>query len=80
MTVHDWYVEHRAAFVTRALEPREERVFTDHLARCEECTGEVERLEREVGWLPMAARPELPRPGLTQQLLEGVLRLSLIHI
>jgi hypothetical protein len=74
MTVHDWYVEHRAAYVARALEPREERLFADHLARCEECTREVERLERELGWLPMAVRPALPRPGLTQQLLEGVVR------
>jgi len=25
MSAHDWYVENRAAFVTRALEPDEER-------------------------------------------------------
>ena len=37
MNPHDWYVENRAAFVSRALEPDEERTFREHLARCEEC-------------------------------------------
>src|SRR5262245_60740729 len=74
MIVHDWYIANREAYVTRALEPREERLFTDHLPRCEECTREVARLERDLGWLPMAVRPEVPRPGLTRWFAEGVLR------
>jgi anti-sigma-K factor RskA len=74
VTAHDWYVENRAAYVARALERREERLFADHLRRCEECTREVERLEREVGWLPMAVPPAAPRPGLTRELADGVLR------
>lgn len=73
MTAHGWYVENRSAYVARALEPREERLFTDHVSRCEECAREVARLERDLAWLPMAFRPVVPRPGLTRLLAEGVL-------
>jgi hypothetical protein len=74
MTPHDWYVEHRAAWVARTLEPKEERLFLDHLPRCAECTAEVAHLEREVGWLAMGATPAVPRPGLTRELADRVLR------
>lgn len=74
MTPHDWYVENREAYVARALELREERLFADHLPRCAECTGAVARLERELGWLGMGAAPVAPRPGLTRELAERVLR------
>ncbi len=74
MTPHDWYVEHRAAWVAGALEPKEERLFADHLPRCEECRIEVARLERELAWLPMAAAPAAPRPGLTREIADRVLR------
>ncbi len=74
MTPHDWYVEHRAAWVARALEPKEERTFADHLSRCGECREDVARLERELAWLPMAVAPAAPRPGLTRQMADGVLR------
>lgn len=73
MTPHDWYVENRAAFVARALEVREERLFADHLPRCDECRREVARLERELGALPMAANPVAPRPGLTYHLVDAIL-------
>jgi len=73
MNPHDWYVENRAAFVTRALEPDEERTFREHLARCEECLRDVARLERELGWLAMAASPVAPRPGLTRRLAARIL-------
>ena len=43
MTAHDWYIENRAGFVARSLEPGEERTFRDHLIRCEECSREVAR-------------------------------------
>ncbi len=74
MTPHDWYVEHRAAWIAGALEPKEERLFADHLRRCEECRAEIARLERDLAWLPMAAAPAAPRPGLTRQIAERVLR------
>ncbi len=73
MNPHDWYVENRAAFVARALEPDEERTFLEHLPRCEECLLEVSRLERELGWLPMGTAPVAPRPGLTRRLAATVL-------
>jgi len=73
MNPHDWYVENRAAFVTRALEPDEERTFREHLARCEECLRDVARLERELGWLAMGASPVAPRPGLSRRLAGRIL-------
>ena len=74
MTPHDWYVEHRAAWVARALEAKEERLFADHLRRCPECRAEVAALEQELGWLPMGAPPAAPRPGLTREIADRVLR------
>ena len=73
MNPHDWYVENRAAFVSRALEPDEERTFREHLERCEECLLEVSRLELELGWLAMGTTPAAPRPGLTRRLAAAVL-------
>jgi hypothetical protein len=74
MTPHDWYVEHRAAWVAGSLEAKERELFADHLPRCEECRAEVGRLQRELAWLPMAAAPVAPRPGLTRQFSDSVLR------
>ena len=54
MTAHAWYIENRAAFVARSLERGEESTFRDHLVRCDECTREVARMERDLGWLPLA--------------------------
>lgn len=73
MTPHDWYVENRTAFVVRTLELREERLFAEHLPRCDECRREVARLERDLGALPMAAMPVAPRPGLAHHLADAVL-------
>jgi hypothetical protein len=74
MTPHDWYVEHRAAWVAHALEAKEERLFADHLRRCGECRAEVAGLEQQLGWLPMGAAPAAPRPGLTREIADRVLR------
>ena len=73
MSTHDWYLENRAGFVARSLEPGEERTFRDHLIRCEECSREVARLERELGWLPMGAAPMAPPPGFSRRLAAEVL-------
>jgi hypothetical protein len=70
MTAHDWFVEHRTAFVIRALEPDEERSFREHLAGCADCRAEVAREERELAWLPMGVTPVAPRPGLTRALAD----------
>jgi hypothetical protein len=73
MTPHEWFVEHRLAFVIRALEPGEERSFRDHLAGCAECRADIERSERELAWLPMGVAPVTPRPGLARSLVAGAL-------
>ncbi len=73
MTTHDWYVENHAAYVARSLEPGEEGTFRDHLVRCDECAREVERLERELGWLPMGVSPAPPPPGFVRRMAANVL-------
>lgn len=73
MTAHDWYVENRAAFVARSLEPGEERTFRDHLVRCDECSREVARLERELDWLPMGVTPVAPPPGFARRMAAEIL-------
>lgn len=73
MNAHDWYIENRAGFVARSLEPGEERTFRDHLVRCDECSREVARLERELGWLPMGVQPVAPAPGFSRRVAGDVL-------
>jgi hypothetical protein len=73
MTVHDWYVENRVAFVARSLERGEERTFRDHLVRCEPCTREVARLERELAWLPMGVMPVAPPPHFGRRMATEIL-------
>jgi hypothetical protein len=63
MTAHDWFIEHRTAYVTRTLETAEEDSFRDHLGRCEECREATMVIERELAWLSMAAAPVAPPPG-----------------
>lgn len=73
MTAHEWYIENRAAFVARSLEPGEERTFRDHLIRCDDCTREVARLERELGWLSMGVAPVAPPPGFARRVAAKVI-------
>jgi anti-sigma-K factor RskA len=73
MTAHDWFLDHRADWVARALDPEEERSFRDHLQRCPDCRAAVAELERDLGWLPMAVAPVAPRPGFRRQALERAL-------
>lgn len=73
MTAHDWYIENRSAFVARSLEPGEERTFRDHLVRCDQCTREVARLERELAWLPMGVTPVAPPPDFVRRMATGIL-------
>ncbi len=73
MSAHQWYIENRGAFVAGSLDAKERRAFADHLARCEECTEEVEALERDLGWLPLGVRPIPPRPAFKRDVLERVL-------
>jgi hypothetical protein len=74
MNAHDWYIENRAGFVARSLEPAEERTFRDHLARCAECTEEITRLERELAWLPMALPPQAASPSFARRAATQILK------
>lgn len=73
MTAHDWYVENRAAYATRALDRDDARLFTSHLKRCPDCQAAVAALYDDLAWLPLGARPVAPRPGATHRLTERVL-------
>jgi hypothetical protein len=74
MTGHDWFVEHRNAFVARILDPDEEKAFVDHLAHCQECAQEIARADRELRWLSMGTQPAPARPGLSRKLSDGLIR------
>ena len=73
MTAHDWFLEHRAAWVARALDAEEARSFRDHLKRCPDCRAAVAELEGELAWLPMGVAPVAPRPGFRREALERAL-------
>jgi hypothetical protein len=73
MNSHEWFVEQRVFFATKTIDPEDERVFADHLARCPECQVEVRQIERELGWLPMGLKPAKPRPGFRWQVAKAVL-------
>src|SRR5918994_495205 len=72
MTAHEWFVEHRTDYATRALEPADETLYREHLDRCEECRTAVREVERDLSWLPMAVAPVAPRPGFTGRVLREV--------
>ncbi len=70
MKAHDWFIEHRTEFTARLLEPGDEIAFQDHLARCDECRAEVQRIEEDLRHLPMAVAPVPLRPGLNRRMVE----------
>jgi hypothetical protein len=72
MRAHDWFTEHLPDYVARALEPGDDALFRDHLARCEECRAAVLQLEHELAWLPMATTPVPPRPGFVRRVVDAV--------
>jgi Anti-sigma-K factor rskA len=72
MTAHEWFVEHRTDYATRALEPADETLYREHLDRCDECRAAVREVERDLSWLPMAVAPVAPRPGFTGRVLREV--------
>lgn len=73
MNTHEWYVENRAAFVTRSLERDEERIYRQHVLHCAECAAEVQRLEHDLAWLPMGVMPVAPAPGLVRRVSAAIL-------
>ncbi len=72
MKAHDWFVEHRLDYVARALDPDDEALFRDHLARCDECRAAVGGADRDLRWLAMAPAPVAPRPGFSRRVMDSV--------
>ncbi|WP_329262204.1 maleylpyruvate isomerase family mycothiol-dependent enzyme [Streptomyces pseudovenezuelae] len=72
MTEHDDVRDLLAAWAFGALEPAEERVVPLHLARCEDCAAEAERLRETVRMLDGPLLDEPPSPLDT--LFAGALR------
>lgn len=73
MKPHEWFVEQRIDYAAGALDAADARTFEAHLKQCEECRGELARLEAELAWLPMGAPPVAPRPGLRRRIVEHAL-------
>jgi hypothetical protein len=73
MTTHEWFVEHRLEYATRALDPEEAKTFETHLGGCAECRAEVARMESELQWLPMGLPPAAIPPGFRRRAIERVL-------
>ena len=73
MTAHDWFVERRTEYAARVLEPAEMALFAEHLLRCPVCPAAIKLIEDELAWLPMAAAPATPRPGLQRDILDHAL-------
>lgn len=73
MMEHDWFIEHRTEFAAQVLDPAEAAAFAEHVQHCDACREAVERIGHELRWLPMAAAPATPRPGLQRRILEHAL-------
>jgi anti-sigma-K factor RskA len=73
MKPHEWFVEQRIDYAAGALDAADARTFEAHLKQCDECRGELARLEGELAWLPMGAPPVAPRPGLRRRIVEHAL-------
>ncbi len=73
MKPHEWFIEHRLDFATRALDPEDAGTFDAHLPQCRECREEIGSIERDLRWLPMGLEPVAPRPGFRRHVVEGVL-------
>jgi anti-sigma-K factor RskA len=73
MTAHDWFDEHLTEYAMRLLDDKDTATFEAHLSSCAGCRDEIERVERDLAWLPMGAEPAAPRPGLERRIVHGVL-------
>jgi anti-sigma-K factor RskA len=70
---HDWFIEHRTEYATRALDAGEAATFEAHLSNCAECREEIARIEQDLRWLPMDVAPVAPHPGLRRRIVQSVL-------
>ena len=60
-------------YVLGGLEAEEVAAFEAHMANCESCRQEVKELQEVTGFLPLAAEPVAPPPGMRARVLGNVL-------
>jgi anti-sigma-K factor RskA len=74
MTDHTRYQDDIGAYLLGALDDGERREFERHLAGCDECREEVERLRPAADALPGSVEQLEPPPGLKARLMAEVQR------
>jgi anti-sigma factor RsiW len=72
MTDHTRYSEDVGAYLLGAMSDQERRTFERHLAGCDECREEVERLRPAADALPGTVEQLEPPPGLKARLMAEV--------
>jgi anti-sigma factor RsiW len=69
---HDRHSEDAGAYLLGALDAGEQAAFEGHLAGCEECRAEVDRLRVAAEALPRSVDPFPPPESLKRSLMEAV--------
>lgn len=70
---HEEWSDLAPVYVLGGLEAEEVAAFEAHLANCESCRREVRELQEVTGFLPLAAEPVAPPPGMRARVLSNVL-------
>lgn len=70
---HEEWSDLAPVYVLGGLEAEEVAAFEAHLAHCESCRQEVRELQEVTGFLPLAAEPVAPPPGMRARVLGNVL-------
>ncbi|QOS76631.1 anti-sigma factor [Paenibacillus sp. JNUCC31] len=70
---HEEWSDLAPVYVLGGLEAEEVAAFEAHLAHCDSCRQEVRELQEVTGFLPLAAEPVAPPPGMRARVLGNVL-------
>ncbi|WJH31539.1 anti-sigma factor [Paenibacillus sp. CC-CFT742] len=70
---HEEWSDLAPMYVLGGLEAEEVEAFEAHMATCEACRQEVKELQEVTGFLPHAAEPVAPPPGMRARVLGNVL-------
>ncbi|MEK4433582.1 anti-sigma factor domain-containing protein [Paenibacillus sp. FSL K6-2862] len=70
---HEEWSDLAPMYVLGGLEAEEVEAFEAHMATCEACRQEVKELQEVIGFLPHAAEPVAPPPGMRARVLGNVL-------
>ncbi|WP_339168321.1 anti-sigma factor [Paenibacillus sp. FSL R5-0341] len=70
---HEEWSDLAPMYVLGGLEAEEVAAFEAHMANCEPCRQEVRELQEVTGFLPLAAEPVAPPPGMRARVLGNVL-------